>query len=43
LIREAVADNIALLLQGRLVAGDVIANLSAQPKVHPIALRPDTT
>jgi hypothetical protein len=33
-IRDAGADNIALLLQGRLVAGDVIAEagLSAQPK-----------
>jgi hypothetical protein len=33
-IRDAGADNIVLLLQGRLVAGDVIAEagLSAQPK-----------
>jgi hypothetical protein len=33
-IREAGADNLALVLQGHLVAGDVIAEagLSAQPK-----------
>jgi hypothetical protein len=33
-IREAGADNIALVLQGQLIAGDVIAEagLSAQPK-----------
>jgi hypothetical protein len=33
-IREAGTDNIALMLQGRLIAGDVIAEagLSAQPK-----------
>jgi hypothetical protein len=33
-VRELGADNVALLLQGRLVAGDVIdeAGLSAQPK-----------
>ena len=39
-IRDARADNIALVLQGRLAVGDVIAEagLSAQPKVHPKAL-----
>src|SRR5215813_11488405 len=36
-IRDAGADNIALVQQGRLVAGDVIAEagLSAQPKAKP--------
>ena len=39
-IREAGTDNIALMLQGRLIAGDTIAGagLSAQPKAHPKAL-----
>ena len=42
-IREAGADSIALLLQGRLIAGDVIAEagLSAQPKAaKPAQQRP---
>ena len=36
-IREVGADNTALVLQGRLAAGDVIAEagLSAQPKAKP--------
>jgi hypothetical protein len=39
-INEAGADNLALVLQGRLIAGDVIdgAGLSAEPKAHPKAL-----
>ena len=36
-IRETGADNIALVLQGHLVAGDRVAEagLAAQPKAHP--------
>jgi len=39
-IREASANNIVLVLEGRLIAGDVIAEagLGAQPRAHPNAL-----
>ena len=39
-IREAGANNIVLVLEGRLIAGDVIAEagLGAQPRAHPNAL-----
>jgi len=38
-IRDTGADNIALVLQGLLVAGDRVAEagLAAQPKAHPEA------